>query len=93
MKNSGRLYVPAVRSSQTYGTGSNYTFISNQKMKLDHIPSSMSVIHSPSFSVDESISSSVISNNVLSIQHQSPVILLDFVLRNFILSMLFTMFK
>ncbi|CAH8602047.1 unnamed protein product [Schistosoma guineensis] len=72
MKNSGRLYVPAVRSSQTYGTGSNYTFISNQKMKLDHIPSSMSVIHSPSFSVDESISSSVISNNVLSIQHQSP---------------------
>ncbi|CAH8590735.1 unnamed protein product [Schistosoma intercalatum] len=72
MKNSGRLYVPAVRSSQTYGTGSNYTFISNQKMKLDHIPSSMSVIHSPSFSVDESISSSVISNNVLSTQHQSP---------------------
>ncbi|CAH8623453.1 unnamed protein product [Schistosoma rodhaini] len=73
MKNSGRLYVPAVRSSQTYGNGPYYTFMSNQKIKLDHTSSSKSETpYSPSFSVDESISSSVLTNNVPSIQHQSP---------------------
>ncbi|XP_018653102.1 USP6 N-terminal-like protein [Schistosoma mansoni] len=65
MKNSGRLYVPAVRSSQTYGNGPNYTFMSNQKIKLDHTSSSKSEApYSPSFSVDESISSSVLTNNL-----------------------------